>query len=40
MMNRLAFEAFNHHLKDICDNENAFGGTLVVLGQISDKYLM
>ena len=32
MMNRLAFEAVNRHLKDICDNENAFGGKLVVLG--------
>jgi len=31
-MNWLAFEAVNHHLKDICDNENAFGGKLVVLG--------
>jgi len=31
MMNRLAFEAVNHHLKDICDNENAFGDKLVVL---------
>jgi len=32
MMNRLAFEAVNRHLKDICDNENTFGGKLVVLG--------
>jgi len=32
MMNRLAFEAVNRHLKDICDNENGFGGKLVVLG--------
>ena len=32
MMNRLAFEAVNRHLKDICDNENAFGGKLVVFG--------
>jgi len=31
MMNGLAFEAINRHLKDICDNENAFGGKLVVL---------
>jgi len=32
MMNRLAFEAVNRHFKDICDNENAFGGQLVVFG--------
>jgi len=32
MMNRLAFEAVNCHLKDICNNENAFEGQLVVLG--------
>jgi len=32
MMNRLTFEAVNRHLKDICDNENAFGDKLVVLG--------
>jgi len=32
MMNWLAFEAVNYHLKDICDNENAFRGKLVVLG--------
>ena len=31
-MNRLAFEAVNRHLKDICHNENAFGGKLVVHG--------
>ena len=38
MMNRLAFEDVNRHLKDICDNENAFGGKLVISGEISDKY--
>ena len=32
MMKRLAFEAINRHLKDICDNENAFGSKLVILG--------
>jgi len=32
MMHRLAFEAVNRHLKDICDNENAFRVKLVVLG--------
>ena len=37
MMNRLAFEAVNRHLKDICDNENAFEGKLIVSGEISDK---
>jgi len=31
MMNRLAFEVVNHHLKDICDYKNPFGGKLVVL---------
>jgi len=31
MMNRLAFEAIDRHLKDICDNQNAFGGKLVLL---------
>ena len=29
--NQLPFEAVNRHLKDICDNENACGGKLVVL---------
>jgi len=38
MMNRLAFKAVNRHLKDICDNENAFGGKLVVLGGDFNKY--
>jgi len=33
MMNRLAFELVNRHLKDICDNENSFGGKLAVLGR-------
>jgi len=32
MMNRLAFEAVDHHLRDVCDNQNAFGGKLVLLG--------
>jgi len=32
MMNCLAFEAINCHLKDICDNENTFGGKMVILG--------
>ena len=32
MMNRLAFEAVNCHLKDICDNENAFEVKLVLSG--------
>ena len=32
MMNRLAFEAVHRHLQDICDNQNAFGGKLVLLG--------
>jgi len=32
MINWLAFEAFNRHLKDICDNDNAFGGKLFILG--------
>jgi len=32
MMNRLAFKEVNRHLKDICDNENAFGGKVDVLG--------
>jgi len=32
MMNRLAFEAVDHHLKDIYDNQNAFGRKLVLLG--------
>jgi len=30
MMNQLAFELANRHLKDICDNENAFRGKLVI----------
>jgi len=33
MMNRLVFEAVNRYLKDICDNENAFGGKLVMFGE-------
>jgi len=33
MMNQLAFEAVNRHRKDICDNENAFGRKLVILGR-------
>ena len=33
MMNRLAFEAADRHLKDICDNQNTFGGKLVLLGE-------
>jgi len=32
MMNHLAFEAVDCHLKDICDNQNAFSGKLVLLG--------
>jgi len=32
MMNRLAFEVVDLHLKDICDNQNTFGGKLVFLG--------
>jgi len=32
MMNRLAFEVVDRHLKDICDNQNAFSGKLVFLG--------
>ena len=32
MMNRLAFEAVHRHLQDICDNQNAFGGKLVLFG--------
>jgi len=32
MMNRLAFEAVHRHLQDICDNQDAFGGKLVLLG--------
>jgi len=30
-MNHLIFEAVDHHLKDICNNQNAFGGNLVLL---------
>jgi len=33
MMNRLTFEAVDHHLRDVCDNQNAFGGKLVLLGR-------
>ena len=32
MMNRLAFKAINRHLKDICDNDNAFGDKSVIVG--------
>jgi len=32
MMNRLAFEVVDHHLKDICDNQNVFSEKLVHLG--------
>jgi len=32
MMNRLVFKAVDRHLKDIYDNQNAFGGKLVFLG--------
>jgi len=31
MLNRSAFEAIDHRLKDRCDNQNAFGGKLVLL---------
>ena len=32
MMNRLASEAVDRHLQDICDNQNAFGEKPVLLG--------
>ena len=32
MINHLAFEAVDYNLKDICDNQNAFGGKLSHLG--------
>jgi len=32
MTNHLAFEAVDRHLRDVCDNQNAFGGKLVHLG--------
>jgi len=38
MMNHLAFEAVNHHLKNICDNKNYFGGKLVILTEDLDRY--
>ena len=33
MMNRLTFEAVDCHLRDICDNQNAFDGKRVLLGE-------
>jgi len=33
MMNRLPFEAIDHHLKFICDNQNAFGGNWSFSGE-------
>ena len=38
MMNRFAFEVVNRHLKDICDNENDFGGNWSFPREILDKY--
>ena len=32
MMNHFAFEAVDHHLKDICDNQNALDGKWSFLG--------
>jgi len=40
MMNQLAFEAVNRHLKDICDNKNIYGVNWSFLGEISDRYFL
>jgi len=38
MINHFAFEVVDRHLKDICDNQSAFGGKLVLLREILDRY--